>query len=87
MILEYRSPKTPFNLEVAVNPEKLKSARIDLGFFMVKAYPKNETTLQAVDLNEYATYIGTFGHSSLKNTYTNPRRPIIITKRIFRSIE
>jgi len=56
-------------VEVAVNSEKLKSGRIELGFFMMKAYPKNKTTSQAADLNEYATYIDTFDHSLLKNTY------------------
>ncbi len=78
MIREYRSPKTPFNVEVAVNPGKQKSARIDWGFFMQKVYPNIDTTFRAINFNEYATYTVTIGHSLLKNTYTNPRRPIFL---------
>jgi len=76
MIREYRSPKTPFNVALAVKPGKQKSERIDLGCFMLKAYPKNETTFQTFDLNENASYTDTFSHLSPKMTHTNPRRPI-----------
>ena len=79
MIREYRSPKTPFNVELAVNPGKQKSDRIDLGFFMLKAYPKNETTFQTTDINEYAIYTDTFWCSRPKSTHTNPRRPKMIS--------
>jgi len=51
MIRECRSPKTPFNIALAVKPGKQNSDRIDLGLFMLKAYLKNETTLQAIDLD------------------------------------
>ena len=75
MTREYRSRKTPFIVELTGNPEKLKSDRIGLGFFMLQAYPRIETTIQTVDLNDYATHTDKFGHSSLKITYTNPRSP------------
>ena len=76
MIREYRSPKTSCNVELAVNSGQQKTVRIDLGLFMLKAYPKIETTFQITNLNEYATYTDTVGHSSSIITYTNPRRPI-----------
>jgi len=82
MIREYRSPKTPFNVDVVVNPGKQKSDRIDLGFFMQKVYPKTETTFQTINFNEYAAYTDTIGHSSLEFTYTNPRRPNIVNTDI-----
>ena len=37
----YRSPNTPFNVEAATKPGNANSNRIDLGFFMRLAYPKN----------------------------------------------
>jgi len=78
MIREYRSPKNPFNIERAVNPGKQKSDRIDFGFFMTEAYPKNESSFQSADLNENTAYVDTFSNLSLKMTHTNPRRPICI---------
>jgi hypothetical protein len=76
MIREYRSPNTPFKVEQAVNPGKQKSDRIDVAFFMLKVYPKSATTFQTANFNENATHTDTFGHSSQKITYTNPRRPV-----------
>ena len=43
---------------------------------MLKAYPKIETTFLTINLNEYAIYADTFGHSSSKITYTIPRRTV-----------
>jgi len=40
-IRAYRSPNTPFNWAAATNPGNVNSERIDLGFFMLLAYPKN----------------------------------------------
>jgi hypothetical protein len=47
-------------------------ASIDLGFSMLKAYPKNETALQTFNLNKNASYTDTFSHLSPKMTHTNP---------------
>ncbi len=41
MTRTYRSPNTPFNWEAATKPGNANRARIDLGFFMLIAYPKN----------------------------------------------
>ena len=78
MIREYRSPKIPFNAELAVNPGKQKSDRIDLGFFMLEAYPKIETTFQTTNICGNAIYTEAFGHLSPKMTHTNPRRPFFV---------
>jgi len=43
MTRAYRSPNTPFNWEAATKPGNVNSERIDLGFFMRIAYPKNES--------------------------------------------
>ncbi|MGQ7848838.1 hypothetical protein ACUNV4_30390, partial [Granulosicoccus sp. 3-233] len=75
MIRECRSPKTPFNIERAVNPGKQKSDLIDFGFFMLEAYPKNETTFQSANLYENTAYVDTFSNLLLKMAHTNPRRP------------
>jgi len=41
MTRAYRSPNTPFNWEAATKPGSVNSERIDWGFFMLLAYPKN----------------------------------------------
>jgi len=41
MTRAYRSPNTPLNWEAATNPGNVNSERIDLGVFMLLAYPKN----------------------------------------------
>ena len=38
-----RSPNTPFNEEAATKPGNVNSERVDFGFFMQLAYPKNES--------------------------------------------
>jgi len=41
MTRAYRSPNTPLNREAATKPGNVNNERIDLGFFMRLAYPKN----------------------------------------------
>ena len=41
MTRAYRSPNTPFNWEAATKPGNVNNERIDWGFFMRLAYPKN----------------------------------------------
>jgi hypothetical protein len=43
----YRSPNTPFNWEATTKPGNVNNERIDLGFFMLLAYPKNESLFTA----------------------------------------
>lgn len=43
MTRAYRSPYLPSNFDAVVKPGNANSARIDRGFFMALAYPKNES--------------------------------------------
>ena len=43
MTRAYWSPNTPFNWEATTKPGNVNSERIDLVFFMLIAYPKNES--------------------------------------------
>jgi len=75
MMRAYRSPNIPFNREAATKPGNANSERIDLGFFMLLAYPKNGSHFITDDgLN---ILIFTMSYTALQSelTHTFPRRP------------
>jgi len=58
MTRAYRSPNTPTNFDAAVKPGKAKSDRIDVGFFMALAQPKNETVFFFHSIGKSTTITG-----------------------------
>ena len=66
---------------------KLSGWAIELGFFMLKAYPKIETTFQASQFHESTTYTFLFRQVSSIMTHTNPRRRFLYEMNLFSQIE